>query len=110
MQSFPLTLNNSFRMESTLNNLNKERFVETIKQLTDTPGGPENQVGCYTDRKSVVRDSAIGTTAAAYSSPQSLVKMPGASANKLAWPSNSWSWGLCLMLLSSASNSYVALD
>lgn len=42
-------------MESTLNNLSKERFVETIRQLTETPGGPENQVDCYTDRKSVAR-------------------------------------------------------
>lgn len=110
MQSFPLTLTDSFKTESTLNNLSKGRFVETMTQLIETPGGPENQAGYYTDRKSVAGNSIVRTTAAAYSSPQPPAKIPGASANTLSWPSNSWSWGFCLPLLTSASNSCVASD
>lgn len=35
---------NSFRTEPTLANLSKKRFVETIRQLTETPGGLKSRL------------------------------------------------------------------
>lgn len=109
MQSFSLTLTNSFRTESTLANLSKKEICRNYQAIHRNPRRAREPGWCYTDRNNVVGEN-VRTAAAAHGSPQCPAKIPRASASKFAWSSNSWSWGSCLLLLTSASKSRVAFD
>lgn len=63
---------NSFRTEPTLANLSENGFVETIRQLTETPGRLKIPPETVTQTGQCSCDDTVRSAAAAYGSPHSL--------------------------------------